>query len=75
MIKLVGKSRNPEQRRKKHNMDILRLRINGCETLEELFEVTKLVEQCWKSGEIYKYAYSCLKDAILAKEDELINDI
>lgn len=75
MTKLIGESRNPEQRRKKHNMECLKLRIKDCNTLEDLFVVLKQVEALWHSGDIYKYAYHCLRDAILDKENELVDSM
>lgn len=73
-MKLVKDPVDPENLRKKYNASVLRMRVNDCETLEELFEVIQIVEATWKSGDIYKYAYHCLKDEILKKEELLIKE-
>lgn len=70
---IVAESHDPEHIRKKYNASVLRMRVNDCTSLEELFDVIKTIEQMAKSGDIYKYAYSCLRDEVLKKLKSLMN--
>ena len=73
-MRLVKQSTNQEHLRKQYNTLVLRRKITACETLEELFEIKNLIEEHWQHGDLYKYAYHCLKDEILKKEELLIEE-